>query len=53
MIVNLGIRSRKMPNLQLQIRELADKKTAYNEVCLYLLASWMVHYYLTDQELSL
>ncbi len=35
MIVNRGIRSRKMVNLQLQIHKFADKKTAYNEVHLY------------------
>jgi hypothetical protein len=32
--VNRGIRSRKMANLQAQIREFADKKTAYNKVYL-------------------
>ncbi len=35
MTVNWEIWSRKKANLQSQIREFADKKTAYNEVCLY------------------
>jgi hypothetical protein len=36
MTVNWGIGSKNMVNLQSQIREFADKKTAYNEVHLYL-----------------
>ncbi len=35
MTVNWEIWSRNMANLQSQIREFADKKTAFNEVCLY------------------
>ncbi len=37
MTVNCWISSRKMVNLQSQIHEFADKKTAYNEVHLYWL----------------
>jgi hypothetical protein len=36
MTVNWGMLSRKMPNLQLQTREFANKKTDYNEVCLFV-----------------
>ncbi len=42
MTVNWRIGSRKKDNSQSKIRKIADKKTAYNEVCLYkkLLKSW-------------
>jgi hypothetical protein len=33
--INYGIGSLKTANFQSHIREFADKKTAYNEVCLY------------------
>ncbi len=36
MTVDWGLHSRKLVNLQSQIHEFADKKTAYNEVHLYL-----------------
>ncbi len=35
MTANWRIGSRKKDDSQSQIREIADKKTAYNEVCLY------------------
>ncbi len=35
MTANCRIGSRKKDNSQLQIQKIADKKTAYNEVCLY------------------
>ncbi len=49
MTVNWEIWSKKMANLQSQIREFADKKTACNKVCLYML--YVVAYRLRTTEL--